>query len=425
MRTFVAIGLVLAACGGGGRPTAVPGAAERFARAGETLEFDGTGSRGSITTYSWDFGDGSEKVDMAKASHKYDSNGNYTATLRVTGPGGAHSASVLVTVGMGCPAVARINIVTTDPKPNNPVIIGSADSTGCMGAALTKYEWDFGDGATVTGDSSKATVSHTYASANTYMVSLKVVDADGNEGRSTYALGVGVVATGKPIITSCPSNLASAAVNRAIQFSALATDPGQMQMTYAWTFSDGATATGSTVSHAFTTTGMKTATVVVTTADSRMSDPCTRTVNVTALADYSGTWILSPSGTFSGNCPTVWGGGTVNFPTGSVQVFHGQSTDGGPDFLIVTPNGGTYPTGNELRGNEESPGNFLVTRMTPNENGGGSCSSPLTTQHSIRFTFSSDMDVTGNWTKVYNAGQVMCGCVAGGSVNGAFTGFKN
>ncbi len=398
----------------------MPGPSPRTARAGEELTFDASMSKGSITQYAWDFGDGTNSTAVV-AKHAYAADGDYSVTLTVRGPGGANTASVLVNVGAGCVATARIVVTTPDPQPNATVVIGSTGSTGCMGAALTIYDWDFGDGTTVTGDSTRATVSHTYTTANTYMIKLRVVDVDGNEGRATYSLGVGVMNTGKPVITSCPANLTTASTNRPIQFSVLATDPGQKSMTYAWTFSDGATAMGSSVSHAFTNPGMQSANVVATTSDSRVSEPCIRMVNVITPPDYTGTWILSPTGDFTGNCSFQ-----VTFPTASVSVVHVQSTDGGLDSLVVTPNGGSYPSGNELRGTEETIGsaNFLVTRNTPNENGGGACAMSLTTSHSIRFRFTSATDVGGHWTKVYNAGQVMCGCVAGGSTNGAFTGFK-
>jgi len=47
-------------------------------------------STGSITGYSWDFGDGSALDNTANPSHVYDvSSGTYTVALTVTGPGGS------------------------------------------------------------------------------------------------------------------------------------------------------------------------------------------------------------------------------------------------------------------------------------------------------------------------------------------------
>jgi PKD repeat protein len=422
-----AILLALCACGGGGRPTADPGPLQRSARAGESLEFDGSASRGSITRYQWDFGDGTPVVTDAKATHAYATNGDYTATLTVRGPGGAHSAAVLVNVGAGCTATAMISVPTADPQPNAPVVFASTGSTGCRNAMLKTWEWDFGDGTPkVTGDSSKATVSHTFTSMGTYNVKLRVVDVDDNEGTATRSLGVGVMNLGQPTISSCAANMTQAVVNRPVQFSVAASDPGGMAMTYAWTFSDGTTAMGQSVSKTFMAMGMYSATVVATTADQRMSNSCTTAmVTVGSPPSYTGNWILNPTGgSFSGTCPF-----SVNFPTAAVSVFHTTNPDGGPDLVVVTPSGGSYPPGNPLSGTEETAGSFLVTRNTPTETPGGTCSSGMQTAHRLRLTFTSATQVTGSWTKTYNGCDgvscpLSCNCVAGGSMAGAFSGFK-
>jgi len=415
----------LCACGGAGRPTADPGPLQRSAKAGEMIPFDGSASKGSITKYTWDFGDGTPAVETAMAPHAYANNGDYTATLTVRGPGGAHSASVLVNIGAGCPSTAIITVATSDPQPGNPVIFGSMGSMGCRGAMLKTYEWDFGDGtAKVTGDSTKATVAHTFATMGTYNVKLRVLDVDDNEGNATRTLGVGVVNLGQPMISSCTANMMMGVINRPVQFSAAATDPGGMMMTYAWTFSDGTTATGPSVSKTFTMAGMYTGSVTATTADMRTSNTCTTSmVTVGNPPSYTGMWIVSPTGSnFQGTCPF-----SVSFPTASISVFHTANPDGGPDLLVVTPSGGSYPPGNELSGSEETPGSFLVSRNTPNEVPGGACSTSMQTAHRLRLTFTSATAVTGSWTKTYNgcgAGCLSCNCVAGGSSNGAFTGFK-
>jgi PKD repeat protein len=67
-----------------------------------TINFDGSGSSdndGSISGYSWDFGDGSSKVLSKNAKHSYNKVGTYIATLTVTDNDGARSkSSAFVTV---------------------------------------------------------------------------------------------------------------------------------------------------------------------------------------------------------------------------------------------------------------------------------------------------------------------------------------
>jgi hypothetical protein len=70
-----------------------------------------------------------------------------------------------------------------------------------------------------------------------------------------------------PAITSAKATPTKAKVKRAVSFAATATiaDPHDT-LQYSWSFDDGASATGPTVSHAFRTPGTHTATVTVTDA---------------------------------------------------------------------------------------------------------------------------------------------------------------
>ena len=426
MRALAAIAIaVLSACGQSPRPTAVPGPLQRTASAGEELTFDGSESRGNITQYTWDFGDGSPVVEEAVAKHTYAENGDYSATLRVRGPGGAHSASVLVNVGSGCAATAMINVVTTDPQPNQPVIFGSTGSTGCMGAALANYEWDFGDGTTDMG-SGKATVQHTFTSMGMYTVRLKVTDANGNTGQASRLLGVGVMVTcGKPTL-SCPASV-TGEVGRPIAMTANGNDTTCSQpLVYNWTFSDSTSLMGSTVMKTFASAGGYTASVTASTQEStpRTSDPCAVNVTVTAPNNYTGSWLISPmGGNFNGTCTRF----TVPFPATTLGILHQGN------MLTVTPSGGPYPGSPALTGTEEPtmPGTFTVRSNTPNENPGGTCALSIATSHTLRLTFTSPTVITGNWTKVYDASNVCgmascvpCSCIAGGMTNGAFGGIK-
>jgi hypothetical protein len=242
-----------------------------------------------------------------------------------------------------------------------------------------------------------------------------------HEGQATYALGVGVMSTGKPLVV-CPMS-ATGQTGKPVQFTASGSDPNNMALTYAWTFSDGATGSGSNVSHAFSPAGSYTGTVTVTTADSRSSDPCTTSVTVSDPINYSGNWLISPTGSgFQGPCPF-----SVSFPTAVLQIYQSANPDGGADLLTVTPSGGTYPAGYPLTGTESTPGNFVVSAMTGNETPGGACSMPMQTVHTIHLTFTSAMAVSGNWTKTYNGCvdtcPTTCNCLAGGPTAGTFSGF--
>jgi PKD repeat protein len=141
---------------------------------GLTCTFDSVGSDdpdGTITSYSWDYGDGSAADSGGTATHTFAFDGHYTVTLTATDNVGAPSSTtvavdvarppnVLPTASMSVHCVARD--CTFDAT-------GSADSDG----TLVSYEWDFGDGSPT---GSGATASHTYATPGDYPVQLTVTD---------------------------------------------------------------------------------------------------------------------------------------------------------------------------------------------------------------------------------------------------------
>ena len=145
---------------------------------GETVTFNGTGSSdsdGTITSFEWDFGDGTTATGET-TSHSYSSSGDYSVTLTVTDDAGA-TDSVSKTISVGSTNAAPSASFTT--SPSSPTVdetvsfdaSGSSDSDG----AITSYEWDFGDGTTATGE----TTTHSYADAGDYAVSLTVTDDAG------------------------------------------------------------------------------------------------------------------------------------------------------------------------------------------------------------------------------------------------------
>jgi PKD repeat protein len=86
-------------------PTAAFSVTTTSPKAGEAVNFDGSGSTdsdGAIKTFSWNFGDGSAAGTSEKPSHTYLAGGTYTVTLTVTDASGqTTSVSHFVAVGVG------------------------------------------------------------------------------------------------------------------------------------------------------------------------------------------------------------------------------------------------------------------------------------------------------------------------------------
>jgi RHS repeat-associated protein len=152
------------------------------ALSGSQVHFTGSSSMdsdGTIANYQWNFGDNTSGTGEV-VSHAYSSVGSYSALLTVTDNlGGTATASTTVVI-----TSPSNNLPTANPGGPYTAVTGhpvqfngssSYDSDGSIAA----YHWEFADSGTAEG----ATPTHSFASAGTHLVSLKVTD---NEGATSW-----------------------------------------------------------------------------------------------------------------------------------------------------------------------------------------------------------------------------------------------
>lgn len=119
-------------------------------------------STGGITSWHWDFGDGSTSTDQ-NPSHTYTKKGTYTVTLKVENRYGVATTS-------------KNNLITLDV---NPVVDFRADRqrgaapftvrfTDLSGGSPNQWRWEFGDGRS----SIQQHPTHTYTHPGTFRVQL-------------------------------------------------------------------------------------------------------------------------------------------------------------------------------------------------------------------------------------------------------------
>ncbi|GHE97495.1 M6 family metalloprotease domain-containing protein [Thalassotalea profundi] len=135
--------------------------------------------------YRWDVGDGSDIVNGSEITHSYESFGQYIVTLSVVDE---TSVTQIITMDLDLqaePLSSSISFTKT-----NLQVSFTGSSTG--GEGSVSYLWDFGDGGT----SSLQNPNHTYSSAGTYDVILKVTDDKGTEVESTTSVTV----TAAPVV---------------------------------------------------------------------------------------------------------------------------------------------------------------------------------------------------------------------------------
>lgn len=122
-------------------------------------------SSGSISTYSWNFGDGSPLLvnTGGNPSHTYAGPGNYSITLTVSSSQGcASSLTQLITV-YPLPIAAFTSVNNSCSKN-----ISFTNSSTISSGSITSYLWNFGDGGT----SAQSNPNYVYTNAGSYSVML-------------------------------------------------------------------------------------------------------------------------------------------------------------------------------------------------------------------------------------------------------------
>ena len=146
---------------------------------------DGSTDDGSVTAWSWDFGDNSGSSATQNPSYAYAAGGSYEVTLTVTDNNGV-TGTIKHTV-----------TVTAPPPPNQPPVgdftWSCADLTCTFtdgstdDESVTAWSWDFGDNSR---GSAIQNPSYAYAAGGSYEVTLTVTDNRGATGTIKHTVTV-------------------------------------------------------------------------------------------------------------------------------------------------------------------------------------------------------------------------------------------
>ena len=191
--------------------------------------------------------------------------GSHTAKLRATGTSGGVSESTWHLVvggstGLLLPPTASFTATPTSGTAPLTVVFDASASTDPDGS-IVSYHWLYGDGATGSG----VTSSHTYSGAGTYLALLVVTDDDGMTATTVRQIVVSSGGTNQHPMAVATATPTSGIAPLTVAFDASAsTDPDGTISSYAWNYGDGATGSGVTSSHTYTSQGAYTALLTVT-----------------------------------------------------------------------------------------------------------------------------------------------------------------
>ncbi|MEQ8686401.1 MAG: PKD domain-containing protein [Imperialibacter sp.] len=293
----------------------------------ETVFVNGsTTLSGSITFYSWDFGDGQSST-VPSPRHVYASAGDFVVRLLVIDSNGdqddfSTTVTVHPTATVNFSATAADRCVSTTQSFTDLTSIGG-------GSTITDFEWDFGDG-TIANSATSINPTHDYAAAGTYTVTLTATTNNACESSLSKSITIypdpvadftfpGDVCLGESTVFTNNSSIASGNV------------------TYTWDFDDGSS-TSSQISptHTFASDGVYDVSLLVTSVAGGCTDLITQQVEVFAqpVANF----------TFSDHCFEETASFT-NTSTDAVSYLWSfgdgiQSTDTSPTHDYASP--GTF-----------------------------------------------------------------------------------
>lgn len=222
---------------------------------------DSTSLKGKITSYEWDFGDGSDLESGKSVSHVFDQPKTYKVTLVVKDDVG-NQAQTTVEVQAGGQSSAPQPVIRTTPSLSGdatsltgtlPFAV-SFDATGSTDPDddIVEYAWDFdGDGVA---DTVGTKATHTFDEAGTYAVNLFLTDSEANKATSTLTVvvqepGAKVVIKATPVEGTAPL---------VVQFDGASSTAFKGNIvSYEWDFGDGTpkTITSANVSHKYDNVG--------------------------------------------------------------------------------------------------------------------------------------------------------------------------
>jgi PKD repeat protein len=287
-------------------------------------------------SYNWSFGDGGTSTSTAP-SHTYTASGAYTVTL-------------IATQGSCGDTLVRTNYIQVSPAPTaaftpgaTAVCLGDAvaftDGSSSGGGTIVSYQWNFGDGGT----SSGTNVSHTYASAGTFNVTLTV-----STGACQDDTVIAVNVNPAPV-AAFSTTATSGCAPLTISF----TNTTGGSPSYSWDFGDGGTSATGSPTHTYTATGTYTVTLIATQGN------CADTLVRTGYINIATT----PTASFS----------TANVCLGDPVIFTNASTGNGSPITSYSwdfGDGSPLSTAVSPTYNYAGAGTFAVTLTV----GNGSCS---------------------------------------------------
>ena len=217
-------------------------------------------STGTVTSRSWDFGDGGTSTEQ-NPSHTYSSAGTYTVSLTATGPLGndTKTRTSYITASSQPVAAPTADFSATPTSGAAPLTVQFTNATT---GSVTSWSWSFGDGGT----SAEQNPSHTYNSTGIYTVSLTATGPGGSNTKTRTSY-VTVTAPSQPVqpVAAPTADFSATPTSGAAPLTVQFTNATTGSVTsWSWSFGDGGTSAEQNPSHTYNSTGIYTVSLTAT-----------------------------------------------------------------------------------------------------------------------------------------------------------------
>jgi len=216
---------------------------------------------GSLTNYSWDFGDGNTTSgNYPTISHSWNTTNSYTINLTVTDDESATNSFVhTINITDYDSPNARFNTTITTAYINETINFDGSMSNSTDGT-ITDYSWNFGDGNTTSGNYS--TISHSWSSVNSYIINLTVTDSNNKTDWFVHTINITDYYPPTARFTFSPSDPEP---TETVTFNASnSEDPDGTIVSYTWDFGDGTNGSNQIITKSYSKQGTYTVNLTVT-----------------------------------------------------------------------------------------------------------------------------------------------------------------
>jgi gliding motility-associated-like protein len=325
---------------------------------------------GTITGWNWNFGDAATS-NAQNPLHNYTTAGPFTVSLTVTSNKGCTDTRTQQLTTVYAEPVAAFNSL---PEVCIGSLIGFSDASTAAGSIVNGWTWDFGDGSPL---STLQNPTHTYATAGTYTVSLRVSTLAGCQTVNNVATRTVVV---KPLPTAAITGNTTVCLNAPSPFVTFTGASGSAPFHFSFSLNGGPTQvaianTGNSVTVPVPTNAAGTFTYTLQSVQETATTGCVQAQTGTVVVNVK----PLPTATFSSGNIAVCRNApaqqiTFTAANGTAPYTFEYNINGGATQTIVAATGNSVnlsvPTG--------TAGTFTYNLLSVKEGSANGCSQNVT-----------------------------------------------